>query len=162
MLFSICRKYRSLRLSLFCWLLQDSCINSLKNWVKNSIDIYRFTFWVLVCTIFLLIFSWGITRFEPFFGYFAFLLTSVSILLIFTTATFLLAALFSHQNNEKRFLALATINFLVKLFLVVAIPLYYRSFYNPSDSNYIIPYIVIYAVYTIVETWALSGKIRFR
>jgi hypothetical protein len=130
--------------------------------VKNSINFTRFSIWISLCTLFLTAFSWVITRFEPFYGYLSFLLASIFIYLTLNTFIFLLAAWFSYKNDEKKFLALAYINFLVKLILVVSIPLYYRTFFTPPESNFIIPYIVIYAVFTVLETWFLSSNIRFK
>lgn len=130
--------------------------------MKNNIDISQFSLWISLCALSLVLFSWGITRFEAFQNYLPFLCASILIFLTLNTFVFLLAAKFSENNDEKKFLALAYINFIFKLILVVAIPLYYRSVYTPAESNYIIPYIVIYAAFTVLETWFLSGKIRFR
>jgi hypothetical protein len=130
--------------------------------VNNGINFTRFSVWITLCTLFLTAFSWVITRFEPFYGYLSFLLVSIFIYFTLNTFIFLLAAWFSYKNDEKKFLILAYVNFLFKLILVVSIPLYYRTFISPSDSNFIIPYIVIYAVFTVLETWFLSSKIRFK
>ncbi|HMP28105.1 MAG TPA: hypothetical protein PKD85_00810 [Saprospiraceae bacterium] len=130
--------------------------------MKNNSDISKFSIWVSALTLLLVVFSFIITLFEPFNGYLAFLLWSIAIFFIIIWVTYLLGAWFSYKNDEKRFLGLAYVNFLVKLVIVVIIPLYYRSMFDPPDSNYIIPYIVIYAVFTIAETYFLSGKIRFR
>jgi hypothetical protein len=130
--------------------------------VRNSNDLFKISLWITATGFFLAVFSYIITLFEPFEGYLSFLMWSIVVFLIIIWLTILLAAWFSHKNDEKSFLGLAYLNFLIKLIVVVAIPLYYTTTFDPPDSNYIIPYIVIYAVFTVVETYFLSGKVRFR
>jgi hypothetical protein len=130
--------------------------------MKNSTDLVKFSFWITITSIGLGIFSYVITRFEPFKGYLTFLIWSIVIFLVIIWFTLLLAANFSQKNDEKKFLGLAYINFLVKFVVVVAIPMYYTLTNNLPNTNFIIPYIVIYAVFTIVETYFLSGRVRFR
>jgi hypothetical protein len=121
-------------------------------------DFFR---WFFLTTIVSIVFSFTITRFSPFADFFFFLLCTVGVMSVISLLTFYFAYLFSIHNKEQLYIGLVYINFLIKIIVVVGLPYHYRSIYDPKTSNFIIPYIVIYVLYTVFETYFLSKRIKF-
>jgi hypothetical protein len=120
-----------------------------------------FFYWFSMAMIVSIVFSFLITRFNPFDGFFPFLLVSILIMSGIALLLFYFAYLFSIHNREQLYIGLVYINFLVKLIVIIGIPFTYRSLYDPKTSNFIIPYIVVYIIYTVFETYFLSKRIKF-
>jgi hypothetical protein len=87
---------------------------------------------------------------------------SIIVFAIINILFFLLAAFFSERSDDKNYLNLVFLNFIVKFVVVLIIPFIYYQQVKPESSNFIVPYIIVYVVFTIFETWFLSKKVKMR
>ena len=87
---------------------------------------------------------------------------SIVVFAIINILFFLLAAFFSERSDDKNYLNLVFLNFIVKFVVVLIIPFVYYQQVKPESSNFIVPYIIVYVVFTIFETWFLSKKVKMR
>ncbi len=81
---------------------------------------------------------------------------AIFFLFLFNVFVFQKAKHYSENSDDKRYLGLIFANFLVKIVLVVGIPIVYVLLKKPQESWFIVPYIVIYIIFTIFETWYLN------
>lgn len=87
---------------------------------------------------------------------------SIGLFIIYNIVVFIIAKYFSRKSNDKGYFALIFLNLLLKLFFVIGIPVIYFVEMEPSDNRFIIPYVGIYVVFTIFETWYLNQSAIMR
>ncbi len=73
--------------------------------------------------------------------------TVLSVLLYY----FLRKSIFS--PNKQLFLSITIANTLVKMVFSVGMLLIYKKINNPIDGDFVLPFLIIYLVFTIFETW---------
>jgi hypothetical protein len=78
------------------------------------------------------------------------------VLNIFNVIIFYIAKYYSRLSADKKFMNLIFSNFLLKLVIVIGIPVVYYLLNKPTESWFIVPFVVIYLVFTIFETWHLN------
>ncbi|MFZ1749974.1 MAG: hypothetical protein WAU01_07270 [Saprospiraceae bacterium] len=57
------------------------------------------------------------------------------------------------STNKQLFISFTMTNMLVKMFCSIVLLLVYKQINHPPDGKFIIPFIFIYALFTIFETW---------
>lgn len=121
-------------------------------------------FFQYLCTLIglLVAFVLVICHFDPFKDHRNMLFISIAVFVVLLVYTYIKAHRLSKTSNDSGYLGLVYSNFLVKLVITVAVPWSYTTQFAPKDTNFIIPYIVLYAVVTIFETYYLSKKVVFR
>lgn len=77
-------------------------------------------------------------------------------------AFYFLTRFLSLRSAEKAYLNVIFLNFMVKFFIVILIPLVFYLQNEPMTSNFILPYVVVYIVFTVFETSFLSKNVRMR
>lgn len=88
--------------------------------------------------------------------------TGIAIFTVINILFFLLAAYFSEKSDDKNYLNLVFLNFIIKLVVVLMIPLVYYEQHKPTTSNFVVSYIIVYVAFTIFETWFLSKNVKMR
>ena len=88
--------------------------------------------------------------------------TTLSVFTSYNIIIFFLANYLSRKSEDKKFLRLIFINLLLKFIVVLSLPLIYFLIYYPEDNLFIIPYIAIYIVFAIFETWCLNKSAVMR
>lgn len=73
--------------------------------------------------------------------------TVLSILLYY----FLRKSIFS--PNKQLFLSITIANTLIKMVCSVGLLLIYKKIHNPIDGDFVLPFLIIYLVFTTFETW---------
>lgn len=65
-------------------------------------------------------------------------------------------------KNKSLFTQLSMVFIVVKMMLSLTILLVYNRFFQPGDRFFLIPFGIIYIVFTIFETWVLGvlGKVK--
>ena len=75
---------------------------------------------------------------------------------------YVLTRYLSSKSAEKAYMNLIFMNFLIKFVIVILIPLVYYLENDVMTSNFILPYIIVYIVFTVFETAFLSKNVRMR
>lgn len=88
--------------------------------------------------------------------------TTLSALTSYNIIIFFIANYLSKKSEDKKFLRLIFINLFLKFLVVLSIPIVYFLFYHPEDNLFIIPYVAIYIVFAIFETWCLNKSAVMR
>lgn len=55
--------------------------------------------------------------------------------------------------NKQMFISVTIANTLIKMTCSIGLLFAYKKMSNPADGNFIFPFLVIYLVFTIFETW---------
>ncbi len=105
---------------------------------------------------------WGFHSIIKYARYIDLSIIGLATLTIFNIIVYLLARQFSKKSNDKRYMHLIFINFLAKLIIVIGIPTIYYLVTNPQENYFIIPFVGIYLVFTIFETWYLNKSAIMR
>lgn len=68
----------------------------------------------------------------------------------------------AHGNNKSLFTQLSMVFIVVKMLLSLTMLLVYNKAFHPGDRFFLVPFGIIYIVYTSFETWALGilGKVK--
>ena len=64
---------------------------------------------------------------------------------------FLRRSIFS--SSKQLFISITLTNMLIKMFCSIALLLLYRELNQPPDGKFILPFLSIYLIFTIFETW---------
>jgi len=64
---------------------------------------------------------------------------------------FLKRSIFS--SSKQLFISITLTNMLIKMFCSIALLLIYRELNQPPDGKFILPFLSIYLIFTIFETW---------
>lgn len=57
------------------------------------------------------------------------------------------------STNKQLFISYTLINMLVKMVMSIVLLLVYREIFKPQDGNFVIPFLIIYVLFTIFETY---------
>ena len=60
------------------------------------------------------------------------------------------------QNNKGMLINLVIINVMFKFLIAIGIVLIYHKLKNPQDGIFVLPFIIIYVIFTIFETYFMS------
>jgi len=55
--------------------------------------------------------------------------------------------------NKQLFISITLANMLIKMVCSIALLLIYRAVQQPADGKFIVPFLIIYLIFTIFETW---------
>ena len=69
---------------------------------------------------------------------------------------FFLTEYLEKQSNKGMLLNLVIINVMFKFILTIAVVLIYFKLRNPDDGIFVLPFIIIYVLFTIFETYFMS------
>lgn len=64
---------------------------------------------------------------------------------------FLKKSIFS--SSKQLFISITLTNMLIKMFCSIALLLIYKELNQPPDGKFILPFLSIYLIFTIFETW---------
>lgn len=84
------------------------------------------------------------------------------VLNVFNVLMFYRARYLSSHSDDKRYMRLIFANFILKLLLIIGMPVVYVLLTRPEENHFIIPFIIIYLVFTIFETWFLNRSAIMR
>jgi phosphatidylserine synthase len=79
-------------------------------------------------------------------------ITTTLIFFVFSVIVYVAANLSVDSPNRTRFIGLTISNMLGKMLISVAVVLIYHKVKNPSNTLFIIPFLLIYIIFTIFET----------
>lgn len=107
---------------------------------------------IIVSCIMLWIHTWPV--FSPYQN-----LTKYSILM-FTVMSVLLYIFLYHSlyaKDRQIFISVTLINMFVRMAGSIVLLIIYKKYFNPADNKYIISFLIIYAIFTIFETYFMVG-----
>lgn len=81
---------------------------------------------------------------------------------IYTIIVYYIAKVFSEKSWNTKFIKLIYINFLIKLIITIIIPLSYYYLKGQPTGNFVLPFLIIYIVFTIYSTWMLNKMVVLR
>ena len=83
---------------------------------------------------------------------------------LFNLIIYFVARRLSNKSDDHGYMRLVFMNFIIKLIIVIGMPLGYYFVKSPEESLFVVPFVLIYVLFTIFETWYLNkGAImRFR
>ena len=84
--------------------------------------------------------------------------TDISVygVLMFSVLSILLYIFLSrsvYSSNKQLFLSITLANMLVKMVFSIVLLLVYKEVKQPLDGKFILPFLTIYLIFTIFETW---------
>ena len=79
-------------------------------------------------------------------------LISVCVFTILSILLFLMLHRSVKSPNRQLFISYTMLNTLVKMVLSITLLVVYKKVSHPSDASFIIPFLVIYVIFTIFET----------
>lgn len=80
---------------------------------------------------------------------------SITLLFIFTVVLFFAGKMAIQSSNKYAFIQLVIANVLFKIILAVGLVVIYVKLHQPVTKFFILPFIAIYIVYSVFETWML-------
>lgn len=111
---------------------------------------------MLVRTLVFLLFMAGVTQylssFEAFKPHTGFCWLSNAMFAVHAAILYIILWKSSTSPNRQIFLNVTLVNSLVKMAISVAFLVLYKVRVNPPNGKFIIPFVVIYVMYTIFET----------
>ena len=75
---------------------------------------------------------------------------------------FFLTEHLERQSNKGMLLNLVIINVMFKFLIAIAVVLIYYKLTNPNDGIFVLPFIIIYVIFTIFETYFMSVQAKSR
>lgn len=79
-------------------------------------------------------------------------ITTTLIFFIFSVIVYVAASISVDSPKRTKFIGLTISNMLGKMLVSVAVVLIYQKVKNPSNTLFIIPFLLIYIIFTIFET----------
>ena len=80
---------------------------------------------------------------------------SLCFMVITTITMYFLAQIALKSSNQYAFIQLVIASVLVKIILALALNMVYVKVMKPEGKYFILPFIIMYIIYTIFETYAL-------
>jgi len=75
---------------------------------------------------------------------------------LLSIAVFFLTEYLEKQPNKGMLLNLVIINVMFKFLIAIAVVLIYHKLRSPDDGIFVLPFIIIYVIFTIFETYFMS------
>jgi hypothetical protein len=72
---------------------------------------------------------------------------------ILSIVLFLFLKLSLHSTNKQLFISVTLTNMLVKMIFSIALLVMYKEINQPQNGKFILPFLTIYLIFTIFETW---------
>jgi len=79
-------------------------------------------------------------------------ISTTLIFFVFSVIIYVAANVSVNNPNRTRFIGLTITNMLAKMLVSVAVVLIYHKVNNPSNTFFIVPFLLIYIIFTIFET----------
>lgn len=109
---------------------------------------------VSICVGISIALCFGFEVFEP---YFLFSLSTIFIHVMFGVATYLWSVNAAKSDNPNRFTQMSMMIMTGKLLLFPAMALVYILGYEPTTKWFVIPFFIIYAIFTVFEVMFMSA-----
>ncbi len=93
---------------------------------------------------------------------FVFSIVSLAFFALFSLGAYLLSVKAAMSKNKNMFISLVMAYTFVKLFLTLAIVLIYKKVADPEGMFFLIPFFIIYIVFTAFETFFLMNLTKIR
>ncbi len=75
---------------------------------------------------------------------------------LLSIAIFFMTEYLERQTNKGMLLNLVIINVMFKFLIAIGIVLTYHKLRNPEDGIFVLPFIIVYVIFTIFETYFMS------
>jgi CDP-diglyceride synthetase len=76
--------------------------------------------------------------------------------IVLNIAVYHLARYYSAHSLDKKYMALIYGNLASKFVIALSIPITFYFYYGKPPGAFILPFLLIYIVYTVYETWMLN------
>ena len=85
---------------------------------------------------------------------------SIPAFTILSMAIYFLTEHLEKQDNKGMLINLVIINVMFKFLIAIGIVMMYHKLRDPKDGIFVIPFIIIYVVFTIFETYFMSVQAK--
>lgn len=92
-------------------------------------------------------------KFQPFMLMSIF---GMTIFIMLNVAVYYLAKYYSSKSMDQKYLGLIYRNLVLKFIIALTIPIGFYYYYQKPAGSFILPFLFIYIVYTVYETWMLN------
>lgn len=120
----------------------------------------KFSIGTLTCVAVSYLLFFIVKLFLPVGPYFDFLNYSILFFLVFTAAVYLLGELATRKKAKNMFIYMIMINVLFKLVAGFVFVYLYAQSNQPSDTYFILPFLWVYLVFLIFETYSSSTQAK--
>lgn len=120
-----------------------------------------FTQLLLVITLTGLV-LFALLNFKPFDAYVSLSGILLAFFAMLTTGVYIAASKAALSKDKNAFTRLVMICSFVKMFMAILVVVVYHKFLKPQDNYFLIPFFLIYIVFTVFETALMSklGKVK--
>ena len=84
----------------------------------------------------------------------------ISVFCFISISVFMLAQKAITSEDKGFFISVILMNILFKILLSFLLLVAYAKFAQPTDKNFVLPFLMVYLIFTIFETYFLSLKSR--
>lgn len=78
---------------------------------------------------------------------------AMAMFFVLSIALFIFLKFALHSTNKQLFISVTLTNMLVKMIFSIALLVMYKEINQPQDGKFILPFLTIYLIFTIFETW---------
>ncbi len=107
---------------------------------------------LLITNIILLSILYFLHSFERFSSYYDLSIISVFVFIIMSFGLFYVSKISINSTNKHLFISITLVNLFVKFMATGIILAGYYKYLQPKDTNFVLPYLIIYIAFTIFET----------
>ena len=100
-------------------------------------------------------------QFFPAFSYTDLTWIAIGMFGLISLLVFFLAQKASKSDNKYSFLNIVVMNLFMKIFLSFIVVVAYVKITQPADKWYLVPFTMIYLIFTIFETYFLSKAAKY-
>ena len=124
----------------------------------------KFLFQLITLTLLLVVGVMGLHFMSVFISSTGFFLVSIGFFFLLSLAMFYAAAKAAISKDQNAFTRLIMVFTMVKMLLSVVLVVVYQKVAQPEDVLFVVPFFVIYIVYTVFETIFMTklGKVKAR
>lgn len=116
-------------------------------------DFYKF---FIFCIVLSFVSFFGLSSFLSIYKYMDFAIFAILFFGITTVVIYNLGERAIKQKNKNSFFSIMIMNIMTKLFGSFIFVLIYVKLTSPDDRNFLIPFLIIYLIFMIYETYFLS------
>lgn len=69
---------------------------------------------------------------------------------------FYLAQIYSAKSMDRKYIGMIYMSVLTKLIIAVSLPVAYYLFHDRPNGSFVFPFIIIYIIFTVFETYVLN------
>jgi hypothetical protein len=126
--------------------------------MSNSLFIKSFSF----VFILVLVGLYGFSNYSQYQRHLGLYFVGLGFFSILTFLVYFLAGYYSKLSDDQKYIKLVFLNVGIKFLATILIPVVYFFMFKKPDGLFIVPFLFVYLLFTIYETWMLNKMALMR